>query len=286
VGIKGVDQFLSDKGIGYYCKKGNKPAPNQDDFCILIDGETVIIGVFDGHGIYGHICSNIVQHLIIKFLLSNPNYKLDPELALKQCFAQCDAALRVKATKEGQFSILFSGTTAVFMMHRGSDLYIAHVGDSRAVLARLDNSGALTALSLTRDHWPEIAEERCRVEGCNGEIRKQDSDSPSRIFGRGEDYPGLAMSRAIGDDIGKCFGVIPEPEVSHMKIDNKCQFVSLCSDGVWEFMRNDEVAAMIHTNGKGKARKSAFAVAQQAYNLWIEHESNTSDDITCVIYYL
>lgn len=52
-----------------------------------------------------------------------------------------------------------AGTTAVAALAEGDTMWLAHVGDSRAVLCE----GGV-AFPLTRDHTPELAEETQRVE--------------------------------------------------------------------------------------------------------------------------
>ncbi len=284
--MSSIEATLKQMGIGFSCKKGAKSAPNQDDFCIIVDGSTTILGVFDGHGLFGHFCSYTIQQLLPKLLMANPNYKQNLELALKQAFIKVDEALRGIAQQEGRFSVLLSGTTTTLVVHRDGNLYIAHVGDSRSVLCKAEKEGTITAVALTRDHSPEIEEERKRVEAAGGEVRKQDPEAPARVFCLGANYPGLAMSRAIGDDLAKCFGVIAEPEIKCLKVEKNDEFLTISSDGVWEFMSNEEVAGMIHKNGKGKADKSAAYVAETAFSTWLERENNTTDDITCIIYYL
>eukprot|EP00831_Metopus_contortus_P007532 TRINITY_DN12882_c0_g1_i3.p2 TRINITY_DN12882_c0_g1~~TRINITY_DN12882_c0_g1_i3.p2 ORF type:complete len:140 (+),score=37.27 TRINITY_DN12882_c0_g1_i3:62-481(+) len=101
-----------------------------------------------------------------------------------------------------------------------------------------------------------------------------------------ETDPGLAMSRAIGDEIGKYFGVIAEPEISCRKVEKSDLFITVCSDGVWEFLKNDEVAKLIYSKGKAKVEKSAAILAERAFNTWLGKENNITDDITCIIYYL
>ncbi len=284
--MSSVEGYLKQTGIGYACKKGAKSAPNQDDFCILVDGNTTIIGVFDGHGLFGHFCSYTIQQLLPKLLLANPNYKQNLELALKQAFIKVDEALRGIAQQEGRFSVLLSGTTTTVVVHRDGNLYVAHVGDSRAVLCKSDADGKITAAPLTRDHSPEIDEERRRIEASGGEVRKQDPYAPARVFGRDANYPGLAMSRAIGDEIAKCFGVIADPEIKCLKVDKSDLFLTVCSDGVWEFLENEKVVDLIYKNGKAKAVNSAARIAENAFNTWLDRENNTTDDITCIIYYL
>ena len=40
-----------------------------------------------------------------------------------------------------------------------------------------------------------------------------EGDAPHRVFVRGRPFPGLSMSRSIGDTIAALVGVISEPEV-------------------------------------------------------------------------
>eukprot|EP00826_Nyctotherus_ovalis_P027437 TRINITY_DN2144_c0_g1_i9.p1 TRINITY_DN2144_c0_g1~~TRINITY_DN2144_c0_g1_i9.p1 ORF type:complete len:286 (-),score=77.24 TRINITY_DN2144_c0_g1_i9:82-939(-) len=281
-----IDNELKRRGIGYACKKGAKSAPNQDDFFILIDGDTTILGVFDGHGLFGHYCSYAVQQLIPKLLLSNKSYKDNLEIALKETFLTADEALRGIAVQEGKFSADLSGTTATVVVHRNDDLYFAHVGDSRAIMCKMNTDGKLIAAEMTHDHCPENSEEEKRIEQSGGEVRRQDSDSPARVFCRDANYPGLAMSRAIGDTVAKSFGVIADPETSAYRVQRADNFLVLATDGVWEFLEEQDVASMVYMNGKQRVDKSAAHIAEYAFSVWLEQENNTTDDITCIVYYL
>lgn len=273
-------------GIGYACKKGAKSPPNQDDFCILLDGNTSVTGVFDGHGNYGHFCSYTIQQLLPKLLLKNPNYEQNIEVALKESFKKMDEGLLGISQHAGRFSVTSSGSTTTIIVRRDNNLYIAHVGDSRAVLCKLDENNKPTAIPLTRDHSPGLEEEKKRIESMGGEVRRLCENSPLRVFGQGAGYPGLAMSRAIGDESAKNFGVIPEPEVSCVKLDNSDVFFVIASDGVWEFLSNEDIVNIIYKRGKSKTGRAANEVAEIAFKTWLEYEHNTSDDITCVIHYL
>jgi serine/threonine protein phosphatase PrpC len=59
---------------------------------------------------------------------------------------------------------------------------------------------------------------------------------PHRIFVKGKPFPGLAMSRAIGDIIANSVGVSCIPEVKIMNIEDNFEHLLICSDGVWEFI--------------------------------------------------
>lgn len=59
-----------------------------------------------------------------------------------------------------------SGTTATVVVHdvARQRLVVSHVGDSGVVLLRRSGAGGLVARRLTRDHKPELEEERARIE--------------------------------------------------------------------------------------------------------------------------
>lgn len=57
-----------DKHIEFMCKKGNQNEKNQDNIFILLDGEIKIFGVFDGHGLNGHLVSSFAQGKMLEFI--------------------------------------------------------------------------------------------------------------------------------------------------------------------------------------------------------------------------
>ena len=64
---------------------------------------------------------------------------------------------------------------------------------------------------------------------------------------KNDDYPGLAMSRSIGDLLAKSLGVIATPDTKIVRRDfehDKC--LVLCSDGVIEFLTNEEVGDIVY----------------------------------------
>lgn len=78
------------------------------------------------------------------------------ETSLKKAFENVDQEIIATAERHNKRY----GTTAVCALVIGSELFVAHAGDSRAVLYR---DGA--AVQLTRDHKPaSVPEERKRIE--------------------------------------------------------------------------------------------------------------------------
>ena len=49
------------------------------------------------------------------------------------------------------------------------------------------------------------------------------------------------MSRAMGDRVGRMVGVSDEAEVREVVLGSEHRWVVMASDGVWEFMEEQEV---------------------------------------------
>ena len=58
---------------------------------------------------------------------------------------------------------------------------------------------------------------------------------------KNQQIPGLAMSRSICDTVAKQAGCISTPEVFEVDLGADVRFIVLASDGLWEFMSNQEV---------------------------------------------
>lgn len=54
--------------------------------------------------------------------------------------------------------------------------------------------------------------------------------------------PGLAMSRSLGDQVAHSVGVSSVPDVKEFYLSREDKFVVIATDGVWEFLSNEEVA--------------------------------------------
>lgn len=60
-----------------------------------------------------------------------------------------------------------------------------------------------------------------------------------------QELPGLAMSRSMGDQIAHSVGVTSVPEVTEHNLCENDSFVIVATDGVWEFLTNQEVAEIV-----------------------------------------
>ena len=68
---------------------------------------------------------------------------------------------------------------------------------------------------------------------------------PLRVWAAKQDVPGLAMTRSMGDEIAHSVGCSPVPEIIEFQVTKKDKFAVIASDGVWEFLSNDDVAKIV-----------------------------------------
>uniref|UniRef100_A0A8C9AWE8 Protein phosphatase, Mg2+/Mn2+ dependent 1N (putative) n=1 Tax=Prolemur simus TaxID=1328070 RepID=A0A8C9AWE8_PROSS len=189
--------------------------------------------VFDGHG--GARAARFgARHLprhVLEALGPAPGEPDGVRGALRRAFLNADERLR-SLWPRGEPG----GSTAVALLVSPSFLYLAHCGDSRAVLSR---AGAV-AFS-TEDHRPLRPRERERIHDAGGTICRR------RIEGS------LAVSRALGDFAYKEAPGRPpelqlvsaEPEVAALARQAEDEFVVLASDGVWDAMSGADLAGLV-----------------------------------------
>mmetsp|Transcript_68846 Transcript_68846/g.155995 ORF Transcript_68846/g.155995 Transcript_68846/m.155995 type:complete len:388 (-) Transcript_68846:142-1305(-) len=277
-------------GIGHTCRKGLKPeAPNQDSWLVLkVESNYSIYAVFDGHGVKGHDVSNFVKENLPKMIIKDQRFKTDqmPQM-LKDSFKQIQSLVK---TRDGMSKLeaKMSGTTATVVIHdmQGNQLTVAHVADSTAVLGILEGS-EVSAEVLTRDHKPNLPDERSRIEANGGRV-VFDGYANHRVYAKNARYPGLNMSRCIGDLLGhQDCGITAEPEVSQTEVLAKHHVLLVCSDGVWEFISPHEAVQMVVMFGAGRSMAAADNLAKTAWDRWIEEEGGqVVDDITVVLAFL
>ena len=186
--------------------------------------------------------------------------------------------------------IYFSGSTCVSILIVGNKLFCANIGDSRAILGR-DNDGYIEGIPLNRDHKASEPDEEKRILLSGGRIESfKDSMGrslgPLRVWHLHENFPGLAMTRSFGDHAAAEVGVIAEAEILEINLTEDDKFIVLASDGVWEFLTNEEVARIVLPHYlNNSAEKAAEALIRESLKKW-KTEENVVDDITCIIIFL
>jgi serine/threonine protein phosphatase PrpC len=288
------------RGVVCVCSRGRRldaSMPNQDDFVaarhrLTQGGHIALYGVFDGHGPAGHHCAAFARGALPESLFGQRSLLLRPEETLQEAFRRTQESLL-----QQPFDTAHSGTTAVLAMvlnlptpgPQGSGgetwLFVAHVGDSRAILAsqRASDSDAFTVTALSGDHRPDCADEAERIQQHGGEIRTlHENSGAARVFGRGQDGPALALTRSLGASAAVKCGVLSEPEVSAYRLRPGVDvLLILGTDGLFEFRSNTNAAG--HVLKEGVTTEALQKLCASSRCLWSRSSYNeTVDDITAI----
>jgi len=187
---------------------------------------------------------------------------------------------------EAEFDCALSGTTGtvVIIDTKNKKIWSACCGDSRAIVGTVKDK-KLKSADLTVDHKPNLPKEKKRINNAGGEVKLLEGDVPHRVFVRGRPFPGLAMSRSLGDFIAQMVGVTAEPEIFCRKLSGNDEFIVVASDGVWEFLETKDVGKTVHEAGSKCIKETCEKIAKQSWDLWIKNEGDVVDDITvCCIF--
>ncbi|RCV36888.1 hypothetical protein SETIT_8G017500v2 [Setaria italica] len=197
-------------------------------------------------------------------------------------FEQVDEELR----QHSEIDCICSGTTAVAVVRQGDHLFIANLGDSRAVLCTRDSKDRLIPVQLTTDLKPDLPSELARILNCKGRVFAMD-DEPDvhRMWLPDQDAPGLAMARAFGDFCLKNHGLICTPEVYCRKLSEKDEFLVLATDGIWDVLSNKEVVKIV--SSVTDPSKAARQLIDRAVRAWrCKYPTSMVDDCAAVCLFL
>ena len=288
------------------CKKGfSGPGIekiNQDNFYIfenfLNNKDQYFFTVCDGHGINGHYISKyLINNLPLKihntFLLSNYNNinKINSQ-NLNDLIKNIYLEINTNLLLDENIDTTFSGSTCVSLIYSPQKIFCINLGDSRCILGKFDKKNNIWYHKpLSNDHKPTIIEEKARILKSNGRIEPYKNENnfyigPERVWLKDEDVPGLAMSRSFGDDLAHTIGVTCEPEIIEIEFNEEDKFIILASDGIWEFMSNQEVVDIVKEfYMKNDLQGALFSLYKEASKRWIMEEE-IIDDITLIIIYI
>ena len=294
------------KSIAGKDSSGNRKI-NQDLYLIQINFINIegfnLFGVLDGHGENGHKVAAFTRNFILSELNSyfqkhNPNSLLDIYPLLKKSNFSIikDIYQRVdKKLLNQNFNSNLSGSTCVIVFQIGNKLVCSNVGDSRAILIYTSDKNdiklsSVKVFELSKDQKPELPEEKKRIYKMGGIVdqmldSKGRRNGPFRVWAGKNNYPGLAMSRCIGDLKGKTCGLISEPEIIEYTLDENSKYMVICSDGVWEFSNNEDIMSIgIEYYLKDNIEEFIDKIIKVS-EFWWEKEDIIRDDITAVVVY-
>ena len=162
---------------------------------------------------------------------------------IKDCFINVDLDM----TNQNKFEYKFSGTTCNLIIQLKRHLICANVGNSRSIIIYDDGSNTNQKISvLSKDHTPDLPLEYQRIINSGGIIGKfKDKngkiDNRLRVFKSGHTYPGLTLSRSLGDFVAKECGVISEPVITICRINHNTKYLVICSDGIFKYLKSEDI---------------------------------------------
>eukprot|EP00927_Polykrikos_kofoidii_P074067 TRINITY_DN70048_c0_g1_i1.p1 TRINITY_DN70048_c0_g1~~TRINITY_DN70048_c0_g1_i1.p1 ORF type:complete len:424 (-),score=63.03 TRINITY_DN70048_c0_g1_i1:56-1327(-) len=270
-----------------------KGTDNQDTYVASASnsGSKCFVGVFDGHGEHGGRVSHFVRDCLSKSLFSREDIHSDPKGAIEHAYRETAQRLE---RQYGRDIARESGSTALSAYQHRDRLFVANVGDCRAVLGRCETARgtSLNAVDMSRDHKPGRADEKQRIlalggkvdQGCfpvaqGGGIRWMKA-GPERVMDK-HGVGGLALSRSLGDLALRPY-VNAQPEVLEKRLDRHDKLLVLGSDGIWDQLSSKEAVDIAGRHVD--PRVAAKEIAEIARRRWQEQtQGQVSDDITALV---
>ncbi|AQK92472.1 putative protein phosphatase 2C 52 [Zea mays] len=253
-GWKSVDGTLN---CGYSSFRG-KRASMEDFYDIksskIDDKQIHLFGIFDGHG--GSRAAEYLKEHLFENLMKHPEFMTNTKLAINETYRKTDSEF-LDAERNSHRDDGSTASTAVLV---GDHLYVANVGDSRAVISK-----AGKAIALSEDHKPNRSDERKRIESAGGIVMWAGT---WRVGGV------LAMSRAFGNRLLKQF-VIADPEIQEQEINDELEFLIIASDGLWDVVPNEDAVSLVKMEEDPEA--AARKLTETAFS------RGSGDNITCIV---
>ena len=256
---------------------------NLDSFFLkknfLEKEENFLIGICDGHGIYGDLISQYISQNLPSFI------KKESKENLVKAFIDINNSL-INNTK---IDCSLSGTTCTSLIISLDKIICSNIGNTRAILARYEN-GYYNAIELNRDHKPTESDEIKRIISQGGIIKqnfdkiKKINNGPEKIFLKNSDIPGLTMSRSFGDNLAHTIGVINIPEVKRYEYTGGEKFIVIATDSIWQYIDSDECVEIIKEFYEKNldAIGALNSLVTEAIKRW-KKEENKIEDITAVV---
>ena len=219
---------------------------------------------------------NSLQRYVIESL-SMTDFDTEPDAmvakALESAFLRLDNDISVEALPVGgtlsldHLEVALSGACATVALIQDLDVHVASVGDCRAVIGQLTDSGEWNAIPLSTDHNAENEEELHRVKSGHPLSETNFVVKNNRLLGQ------LIPLRAFGDmrykwsirdlknivkilDTTYAQSILPmnyytppylscTPDLTHHRLTQHDKFLVLASDGLWECLSNEEVVKIV-----------------------------------------
>ncbi|TYI32714.1 hypothetical protein ES332_A04G082300v1 [Gossypium tomentosum] len=236
--------------------------------------DAIFVGVYDGHGgpdASRFISDHLFQNLITGLARANGTISED---ILRNAFSATEDGFLALVRRSCGIKPLIAAIGScclVGVIWRGT-LYVANLGDSRAVIGYLGRSNKIVAEQLTRDHNASIEEVRQELRS----LHPDDSHIVVMKHGVWRIKGIIQVSRSIGDAYLKRpeFSLDPsfprfhlsepirrpvltaEPSLCTRVLQPSDKFLIFASDGLWEHLTNQQAIEIVSNSPRaGIARR-------------------------------
>ncbi|KAJ3680408.1 hypothetical protein LUZ60_016686 [Juncus effusus] len=284
-----VDNLVWSRGIG-------KHVAGEYSFAVAQANETIedhsqvetgsvgtFVGVYDGHG--GADASRFVaDHLFLHLVRLAGEAGTISEEVVRNAMSATEEGFLTHVRRMHQFKPVIAAIGScclVGVIFKGT-LYIANLGDSRAVLGYLNpSSDKIIAEQITRDHNASLSEVRQELRS----LHPDDSNIVVLKHGVWRIKGIIQVSRTIGDAYLKKAEFSMDPTVARFRLSEPLrrpilssepsiftrvlypqdQFLIFASDGLWEHLTNQEAVEIVHNNPRpGIAKRLVTAALKEA----------------------
>jgi serine/threonine protein phosphatase PrpC len=263
--------------VGFHTDIGQRES-NEDahltELALPFDANTALFAVFDGHG--GSKASRFCEKKFVSFLEKTKAYATDKSAALTEAFIKCDKKYIERVEDDGC-------TALVVLLTADNHLYVAHAGDSRAIL--VPSAGDVVA--LTADHKPEQPKEKKRIEAAGHEVVRDTIVQHGKRVHTFRIDSVLSVARSIGDaeykdsfDLDAAEQAVTcVPDVSDRKVAPG-DIVVLACDGLFDVMSNELVAEKVR---KFRAAGDSLDAAAKKLTESAIQELGSDDNVSVVL---
>ncbi|XP_027359253.1 probable protein phosphatase 2C 42 isoform X2 [Abrus precatorius] len=230
------------------------------------------VGVYDGHGgpdASRYVCDNLFRNL--QAILAESRSVVTTE-TIQQAFLRTEEGFTALVSELWNIrpQIATTGTCCLVGVICQQTLFVANLGDSRAVLGRkVGNTGGMAAIQLSTEH-------NANIEAIRQELKELHPNDPQIVVlkhGVWRVKGIIQVSRSIGDvymkhaqynqePINPKFR-LPEPmnmpylsanpTIFSHRLQPNDSFLIFASDGLWEHLSNDQAVDIVHSSPRADA---------------------------------
>ena len=226
----------------------------KNDFLKLENHNISLFAIFDGHG-GAHVSQYLKNNfcdVLTKIIQEKSNVELIDNIRTAIGTIDKDLEKLNDDAKE-------CGSTGTIVVIDNDILYCVNVGDSKCFY--IDDQ---KAVQMTEDH------------NCKNELEVNTIKQRGALVFNGRVFGALCLTRTFGDTDFKEFGVICEPFINKISINN-IKYIVIASDGVWDFVDDKQLFKIGSELKKDNSEEFCNNLVEYAL------KGGSHDNISCIV---